>query len=48
MKSSFCIDLQRFMLIPTKFPLNHFIRIKIELPDSVVSNMLQSSFNVLL
>ena len=21
MKSSFCIDLQRFMLIPTKFPL---------------------------
>ena len=22
MKSSFCIDLQRFMLIPTKFPLN--------------------------
>ena len=25
MKSSFCIDLQRFMLIPTKFPLNHDI-----------------------
>jgi len=24
MKSSFCIDLQRFMLIPTKFPLSHF------------------------
>ena len=24
MKSSFCIDLQRFMLIPTKFPLNHY------------------------
>ena len=24
MKSSFCIDLQRFMLIPTKFPLIHF------------------------
>lgn len=23
MKSSFCIDLQRFMLIPTKFPLIH-------------------------
>ena len=23
MKSSFCIDLQRFMLIPTKFPLSH-------------------------
>ena len=23
MKSSFCIDLQRFMLIPTKFPLTH-------------------------
>ena len=22
MKSSFCIDLQRFMLIPTKFPLS--------------------------
>lgn len=28
MKSSFCIDLQRFMLIPTKFPLNRKIRIK--------------------
>ena len=26
MKSSFCIDLQRFMLIPTKFPLNRFSR----------------------
>ena len=25
MKSSFCIDLQRFMLIPTKFPLSHGI-----------------------
>ena len=25
MKSSFCIDLQRFMLIPTKFPLTHKI-----------------------
>ena len=25
MKSSFCIDLQRFMLIPTKFPLSHKI-----------------------
>ena len=24
MKSSFCIDLQRFMLIPTKFPLTHY------------------------
>ncbi len=24
MKSSFCIDLQRFMLIPTKFPLIPF------------------------
>ena len=24
MKSSFCIDLQRFMLIPTKFPLTPF------------------------
>ena len=24
MKSSFCIDLQRFMLIPTKFPLSPF------------------------
>ena len=23
MKSFFCIDLQRFMLIPTKFPLSH-------------------------
>ena len=22
MKSSFCIDLQKFMLIPTKFPLS--------------------------
>ena len=27
MKSSFCIDLQRFMLIPTKFPLSHFYTI---------------------
>ena len=26
MKSSFCIDLQRFMLIPTKFPLNLYHR----------------------
>lgn len=25
MKSSFCIDLQRFMLIPTKFPLSRLI-----------------------
>ena len=25
MKSSFCIDLQRFMLIPTKFPLTLYI-----------------------
>ena len=25
MKSSFCIDLQRFMLIPTKFPLTRSI-----------------------
>ena len=25
MKSSFCIDLQRFMLIPTKFPLSQFM-----------------------
>lgn len=25
MKSSFCIDLQRFMLIPTKFPLTRFL-----------------------
>lgn len=25
MKSSFCIDLQRFMLIPTKFPLSQKI-----------------------
>ena len=25
MKSSFCIDLQRFMLIPTKFPLIHYL-----------------------
>ena len=24
MKSSFCIDLQRFMLIPTKFPLTQY------------------------
>ena len=24
MKSSFCIDLQRFMLIPTKFPLSQY------------------------
>ena len=27
MKSSFCIDLQRFMLIPTKFPLNQHYHI---------------------
>ena len=25
MKSSFCIDLQRFMLIPTKFPLSRLL-----------------------
>ena len=25
MKSSFCIDLLRFMLIPTKFPLSHIL-----------------------
>ena len=25
MKSSFCIDLQRFMLIPTKFPLSLYV-----------------------
>ena len=28
MKSSFCIDLQRFMLIPTKFPLSRHYVIK--------------------
>lgn len=26
MKSSFCIDLQRFMLIPTKFPLSRNLK----------------------
>ena len=31
MKSSFCIDLQRFMLIPTKFPLSRNIRKKLGL-----------------
>ena len=25
MKSSFCIDLQIFMLIPTKFPLSQYL-----------------------
>ena len=34
MKSSFCIDLQRFMLIPTKFPLSPFITTLLVLPDS--------------
>ena len=29
MKSSFCIDLQRFMLIPTKFPLSLSILIRL-------------------
>ena len=34
MKSSFCIDLQRFMLIPTKFPLSPWsIYIKIKALD---------------
>ena len=28
MKSSFCIDLQRFMLIPTKFPLTHSLNLR--------------------
>ena len=28
MKSSFCIDLQRFMLIPTKFPLSLYITLE--------------------
>ena len=27
MKSSFCIDLQRFMLIPTKFPLSRVLAV---------------------
>ena len=27
MKNSFYIDLQRFMLIPTKFPLTRFISV---------------------
>ena len=31
MKSSFCIDLQRFMLIPTKFPLTPDIIYKLAL-----------------
>ena len=26
MKNSFYIDLQRFMLIPTKFPLSRYVR----------------------
>ena len=29
MKSSFCIDLQRFMLIPTKFPLTPLLKVHI-------------------
>ena len=32
MKSSFCIDLQRFMLIPTKFPLSQSM-FRIELDE---------------
>ena len=38
MKSSFCIDLQRFMLIPTKFSLSPFFDKKF---TNVLSNRLK-------
>ena len=37
MKSSFCIDLQRFMLIPTKFPLS---------PKDAIAVILQDLFTL--
>ena len=36
MKSSFCIDLQRFMLIPTKFPLSRFFECILYLQQHIV------------
>ena len=41
MKSSFCIDLQRFMLIPTKFPLSPEIRADIRLQEQKTDKELQ-------
>ena len=40
MKSSFCIDLQRFMLIPTKFPLtqNQLISVFMNIKNEVRIN----------
>ena len=37
MKSSFCIDLQRFMLIPTKFPLSRLLFAQATAGDAIVS-----------
>ena len=51
MKSSFCIDLQRFMLIPTKFPLtpqqyylSHLIPDKVQLYTKKAGFDLKSAF----
>ena len=41
MKSSFCIDLQRFMLIPTKFPLSQKHHSKAFFYNGCVSRGLQ-------
>ena len=38
MKSSSYIDLQRFMLIPTKFPLTRFNKIFVYLADKTLFN----------
>ena len=42
MKSSSYIDLQRFMLIPTKFPLTLFLSLGKEQKSSVQSTLLSS------
>ena len=45
MKSSFCIDLQRFMLIPTKFPLTQkktdsleIVKLKSKIEHVIITN----------
>ena len=45
MKSSFCIDLQRFMLIPTKFPLSLNISLSYYLFSMLYNYHIKMSIN---
>ena len=48
MKNSFYIDLQRFMLIPTKFPLTRFLRICASVGGAAAMSSSAAMINVFL